>query len=510
MLRQQDHDAQSLNARRSQEALASVMPSPNKISEDAIAIQNIIFQSQQIIAERLYHLYDTEITHGIAAQILNLRADLVKKALDPEVDHGVLQQNYSETLSKIHTDMVKNCFVEAKKCHSFFDSCGQNIQLTHDNLELCQQTIYIWIGEKIAIYRCFLLHQYLNSSFIESFKNRASLEERDSKIIHERRDRLNMPLNCYKDALTMSVTPGHQTISLKYQLIQAIYEGNLQFMQSYIENPPIIDGHRPIPLKERIDQYISKGKTMLHLACLFGQVDMVSYLLQKGARQILSQEEMGNYYPIHDAVKLNHPATVQILDLLLAHWHNKIPLAKIPGIYNRTPLHTASLGDNLAGANWLLLHGADINAQETDQGTKVTPLHEAARRAGEALINLFLDKGADMMAKNKLDERPIFVAALEGRDSALVCFMRRGCCLTVSEQLNLLRYTRGDQRIIATFENAVREYMTTLYPSDSHAEAAAATSIVSVSLFKPTVATTLASAAPQPPATLAPAAALPQ
>jgi hypothetical protein len=73
-----------------------------------------------------------------------------------------------------------------------------------------------------------------------------------------------------------------------------------------------------------------------------------------------------------------------------------------------TPLHVAVATQNLHLAQFLLEHGADVNARDA---TDRTPLHYAVNRRDLELIRLLLDAKADPDAKDSAGQTPLAMVA---------------------------------------------------------------------------------------------------
>ena len=84
--------------------------------------------------------------------------------------------------------------------------------------------------------------------------------------------------------------------------------------------------------------------------------------------------------------------------------------AQFPGW---SPIHYAASGPNTRLVQWLLEHGAQIDA-ESPNGT--TPLMLAAQHAPEATVELLLKRGADTRKRNQRGLQAIDYAELGGRD----------------------------------------------------------------------------------------------
>lgn len=121
-----------------------------------------------------------------------------------------------------------------------------------------------------------------------------------------------------------------------------------------------------------VNTFSGDGFTALGLACFFGHLDEVKFLLE------------------HDA-DVNLPA------------NNSLRVA---------PLHSACAIAHYPMAELLLRNGADVNAR---QQADVTPLHEAAHLGQTALARLLLEYGADPQARRDDNgQTPLDMAEADG------------------------------------------------------------------------------------------------
>jgi len=120
---------------------------------------------------------------------------------------------------------------------------------------------------------------------------------------------------------------------------------------------------------------------------------------------------------IHDAALMGDVATARrMLDARpeLVHARNKL---------GKAPLHQSLTGGNDAIVELFLDRGADVNAQDN---TGLTPLHVAAWWSVTARAGILLDRGADIGAKDKFGDTPLHIAALHGRGKMCKFLIERG------------------------------------------------------------------------------------
>ncbi|KAJ1507913.1 hypothetical protein HMI55_000592, partial [Coelomomyces lativittatus] len=78
----------------------------------------------------------------------------------------------------------------------------------------------------------------------------------------------------------------------------------------------------------------------------------------------------------------------------------------------RTPLHWACSGSQLAVAEWLIQNGADVHSLDDDEWS---PLCISASVGNLALVSLLLGKGAEPDIKNSSGQTPLHYAASKNK-----------------------------------------------------------------------------------------------
>ncbi|MBX3084989.1 MAG: ankyrin repeat domain-containing protein [Anaerolineae bacterium] len=154
-------------------------------------------------------------------------------------------------------------------------------------------------------------------------------------------------------------------------LYEATAAGRLAKVEAIIDAQP-----------ERLNEYSLDGFQALGLACFFGHLDVVTYLLSKGA--------------------IVNSASQNAMRVM--------------------PLHSAVAGDHLAIAQALIEHGANVNAIQADD---FTPLHGAAQNGNLDMINLLLKHGADVHAKQHDGKQAVDFAAEAGHQAAVDLLRQR-------------------------------------------------------------------------------------
>jgi ankyrin repeat protein len=102
-----------------------------------------------------------------------------------------------------------------------------------------------------------------------------------------------------------------------------------------------------------LDDYADDGFTALGLACYFGQTEVASYLVMKGASVNLQSNNGFNVFPIHSAAAGNY---TEIARMLIENGA-KVNVVQQAGA---TPLHSAAQNGNLELIILLLESGAEV------------------------------------------------------------------------------------------------------------------------------------------------------
>lgn len=149
------------------------------------------------------------------------------------------------------------------------------------------------------------------------------------------------------------------------------------------------------------DKYV---RTPLHWACRYGNIEMASYLIEKGS-QIDAQDESANT-PAHLAALFNRK---DVLNLLIS---NKADLNKV-NKNNCTPLHLAAQCGSLDAIDILIANNAQIDCKDENGDT---PLFLGALYYHDSVVEYLIKKGAGLNVKNNSGQTPFHrFCGLRGR-----------------------------------------------------------------------------------------------
>jgi ankyrin repeat protein len=116
----------------------------------------------------------------------------------------------------------------------------------------------------------------------------------------------------------------------------------------------------------------------------------------------------------------------------------------------KTPLHRAVTYKQMDMLNLLLERGADLNAQDV---TGMTPLHVAAMLGRRDEAEWLLDHGADPEIKDSYGDLPIHTAAVFGHGQIISLFTNRGMSLDIKnaagESLEEIAHEYRQERVAA-------------------------------------------------------------
>ena len=188
---------------------------------------------------------------------------------------------------------------------------------------------------------------------------------------------------------------------------------------------------------------IGGDTTILHKAAYCGEIEVVKYLVFKGA-DVNVKSVLSIVTPLHEAVRgLNtygtsekygevikflvsngadvnakdrfghtllydaarHKTSVDVAKFLISNGADVN--ASTNTLDNETPLHIAAYFGNIEIIKCLVSKGADVNARDTINDT---PLHKAARNGEIEVAKFLVSNGANVNAKNIRDETPLNAA----------------------------------------------------------------------------------------------------
>ena len=196
------------------------------------------------------------------------------------------------------------------------------------------------------------------------------------------------------------------------------------------------------------------GKTLIYLACEYGQLSVVKYLLDKKRKEkarVDIPDQREGYYPIH-AVLMQRPEESsylaedkwgdsenlqEVLDLLATTWKKEshaTDMLDLTGEHGQTVLHTAAFFNCRAGLEWLFQHGVSKHLHTADRTPEgLLPLQCVMKRCCVESARLLLLKQADPHRLNAQGESALMMAHYYRHSPLIQLFISRGHFLTEEE-----------------------------------------------------------------------------
>ncbi|KAL8614687.1 hypothetical protein ACOMHN_046574 [Nucella lapillus] len=165
--------------------------------------------------------------------------------------------------------------------------------------------------------------------------------------------------------------------------------------------------------------------TPLHVASRWGKSNMVQVLLDYKA--IIDEKTRDGLSPLHCAARSGHEAVV---DLLLEREAPHSSKTK----NGLTPLHMAAQGDHVDCARLLLYHKANVDEVTVDY---LTPLHVAAHCGNVKTAKLLLDRKCEPNARALNGFTPLHIACKKNRIKVVELLLKYGASIEATTESGL-------------------------------------------------------------------------
>eukprot|EP00741_Cyanophora_paradoxa_P011412 tig00020556_g11023.t1 len=185
------------------------------------------------------------------------------------------------------------------------------------------------------------------------------------------------------------------------ELMYAAFEGDLDNVKTVIESG-VID----------INLGDYDHRTALHVAASEGELEIVRYLISKGAD--FNAKDRWLNTPLQDAIRHQHD---QVVDLLASHG------AKADQEDLALALCNAASRGAMGEVTRLVKAGADVNRGDYDHRT---PLHLAASEGKQDVCQYLLDLGADFHALDRWRNTPLQDALRHNKDNVAKLLTNKG------------------------------------------------------------------------------------
>jgi ankyrin repeat protein len=194
------------------------------------------------------------------------------------------------------------------------------------------------------------------------------------------------------------------SLSLSDDIHEFAQKGDLANVKALIEKSP-----------ESIDAKDKDGRTPLHWACRGVHLDVVRYLVEKGAD--VNAEDNNKIVPLHSLASRNDARAIAIL-------LDNGAEVDARDYRSNTALHYAAMNDATDAVEILVTAGAGLEEIE-DYGR--TPLILGAReRGGPKTIEFLLGAGADVSAADKFGSTALHLASWRGKKEVVDLLLDAG------------------------------------------------------------------------------------
>ncbi|WP_353281769.1 ankyrin repeat domain-containing protein [Wolbachia endosymbiont (group B) of Horisme vitalbata] len=207
-------------------------------------------------------------------------------------------------------------------------------------------------------------------------------------------------------------------------------------------------------LSEIVNIADKRKDTPLDLAIMYGHLEIVKYLIKKGAKlrtndnstplhiaALYGQVEIFKYFTDNEYFKLNWIYDNNTTILYNAIEANKLSIIEYlveKGVNVNlkdkdyvSPLHFAVENGHLDIVDYFVGKGADVNSQDEDG---MSPLHYAVDSDHSNIVEYLAEKRAKINLQNRSGMGPLHFAAKDGRLNIVECLIRKGADVNLKDE----------------------------------------------------------------------------
>ncbi|XP_065200755.1 uncharacterized protein LOC135831864 [Planococcus citri] len=231
----------------------------------------------------------------------------------------------------------------------------------------------------------------------------------------------------HKTPLHMAAKNGHEdvvNVLLKFNADTNCKDNHSHSALHYAAHYNHIDVVKILLKKEPHPDYkqVAGGYTVLHTAAGFGSLEVVDYLIQKGAN--VNAKHDRNEIPLIEAARNGH---LEVVKLLICKG-SEVNVRLVDGT---TPLHLAALNGHKEVVEVLLINGADLNIKcKTFHNT---PLHNASKEGHQEVVKVLLKYKDNPNVFTLVGLTPLHLAAEHGYSEIAAYLIRHGADLNARD-----------------------------------------------------------------------------
>lgn len=179
-----------------------------------------------------------------------------------------------------------------------------------------------------------------------------------------------------------------------------------------------------LSLEADVNFAVFRDYTALHAACEFGHLELVSALLNSGAKIADYRQRVYVYFtsPLHVVSKFSSPAQLEIFKLLLLF--NPHVSIWVQDQFDLTPLYYACRTENVELVDFIIKQ-TGIGSNDNDRKAS-TSLHVTCHTGNMEIYKRLIIANANINAVDINEDRPLHMAALYNRIEIVKDLLARG------------------------------------------------------------------------------------